>query len=379
MTVLPGSAPHVHSALARCRAVVAESGAAGVVLTQPGSVAWATCGMNRPIDRSASVDVVWLAVSADRACLITTNVEAPRLTAEHAPETLGLELVAVPWWDGQRFVATAADLLGAQPADLGADAHPGFAHDLTMALTVARLALDTWEQNQLRELGHDAADAVQTALREWRPGERDCAVAARIAAAVESVGAQCPVLLVGGDDRLERFRHPVAVGQPLHDIVMAVLVAARNGQHVALTRYAATPSGEGQLAEGLAAVRRIHRRTLAACQPGATVGAVLTELAAGYTCIGAADAWQQHYQGGPIGYAQREFEIAPNQTTSPWWTTTLPAGCAVAWNPSLPGGPKDEDTYLICEDAPEPITVTTDWPKADDQLPARPGLLVTGH
>jgi antitoxin VapB len=186
------------------------------------------------------------------------------------------------------------------------------------------------------------------------------------------------VLLVGGDDRLRSYRHPVAMGQPLHHTVMAVLVAARHGQHVALTRYVSSPGIDVVLAEGLAATRRIHRRTLAACRPGAVMGHVVTDLAAAYADAGADGAWEQHYQGGPIGYAQREFELAPGQTTSPWWSTVLPAGSAVAWNPSLPGGAKDEDTYLVCEGEPELITTTADWPLADEQLPARPAVLVTG-
>jgi hypothetical protein len=102
----------------------------------------------------------------------------------------------------------------------------------------------------------------------------------------------------------------------------------------------------------------------------------MTELEAAYAAENAEGHWRQHYQGGPIGYAQREFEIAPTQTTSPWIDITLPVGCAVAWNPSVSGGAKDEDTYLTATETPEPITMTTDWPLADEQLPARPGVLV---
>jgi len=279
-------------------------------------------------------------------------------------------------------VEAAAKFVGRSPDVLGSDGHPAFGVDLGVALTRERLALDPWEQSRLRELGQDAADAVETALREWVPGEPDRDVAARIAAAVEWVGAQAPVLLVGGDDRLRRFRHPVAVGQPLHDVVMAVLVAARDGQHVALTRYvAARPldrPGDRELTDGLDAARRIHRRTLAACRPGATTADVLAELADGYASEGAAGAWRQHYQGGPIGYAQREFEIAPGQVDSPYWPMALPEGSAVAWNPSLPGGAKDEDTFLVRAGVPEPVTLTTEWPLADDLLPARPAVLVLG-
>jgi hypothetical protein len=104
----------------------------------------------------------------------------------------------------------------------------------------------------------------------------------------------------------------------------------------------------------------------------------LSELAQAYADEGVPDGWQGHYQGGPIGYAQREFEIAPTQTESPWWCTALPSGAAVAWNPSLPGGAKDEDTYLLRDGDPEAVTVNPDWPAADGLFPARPAVLVAG-
>ena len=376
LTTSDGLLAHVQSCLARIREVAARAGLDGVVLTKPATVAWAGGGINPPIDRSAAVDVVWIAVGADRACVVTTNVEEPRLLAEGTLAERGLELRAVPWWDTAGFVQAAARALGTTPAALGSDGHPGFGTDLTEDLTTARLALDAWEQDRLRTLGFDAARAVEAALREWEPGQTDRAVASRIAAGVEAAGAVAPVLLVGGDDRLRQFRHPVAVGAPVRDVAMAVLVAARGGQHVALTRYAATAAAADTLSAGLSAVRRIHRRVLGAGRPGVTAAVVLTELAQAYADEGAAHGWQGHYQGGPIGYAQREFEIAPSQTQSRWWSTVLPAGGAVAWNPSLPGGAKDEDTHLLVDPVPEAVTVTPDWPLADDLVPPRPAVLV---
>ena len=68
-----------------------------------------------------------------------------------------------------------------------------------------------------------------------------------------------------------------------------------------------------------------------------------------YAREGAPGGWTGHYQGGPIGYAQREFEIAPVQQGSRWYATPVAYGHAVAWNPSLPGGAKAEDTYLVSE------------------------------
>jgi Xaa-Pro dipeptidase len=99
-------------------------------------------------------------------------------------------------------------------------------------------------------------------------------------------------------------------------------------------------------------------------------------LSAGYAQAGAPGEWRAHYQGGPIGFGQREFEIAPAQTDSEWWSEPISAGTAFAWNPSLPGGAKDEDTYLATDTGLELITTTGGWPLVDEgtDLP-RPAIL----
>jgi Xaa-Pro dipeptidase len=358
---------------------VAGNGVAGLVLTSPAAVAWACGGVAPPVDRTAGVDLVWAVFTAEGAWLITTNVEAERITAEYDPAAHGFsELVPVPWYSPGDFVTAAADLAGTDPASLASDGHPGFGHDVADNLISLRLALSPAEIDDLADLGADAARALQDALLAWRPGERDLDIQARCAAGLEAAGADAPVLIVGGDDRLARFRHPMALGAPVKDLVMAVAVARRSGLHVALTRFATS----GQLSDDYAALRlrvlAIEDSVLDACTAGATYGQALEALAAGYAAQNAPNGWTGHYQGGPIGYAQREFEIAPGQVGSRWYSEQIVAGHAIAWNPSLPGGAKSEDTYLVAADGQlSRMTGAPGWPEEanDDRRPARPAVL----
>jgi Xaa-Pro aminopeptidase len=311
--------------------------------------------------------------------VITTEVEAPRLRAEGPFAELGWPVSAVPWYDVDAFVRRAEHELDAPAATLAGDGHPAFGTDASRELGIARMVLTSPDVEAMRALGHDAAAVVEDALAKWRPGEADRAIAARIVAGAEGVGALAPVVLVGGDQRLRQFRHPVATGAPIDDIAMAVLVASRGGLHVALTRYAGRRAAASALASGLDAVRDIHVRVLRACAPGVKVGAVLDELAAAYADHGQAGAWEQHYQGGPIGYAQREFEIAPPQRDDPWWEHVLEPNTAVAWNPSLPGGAKDEDTYLLGDGEPELLTTTGNWPTVEHDGLTRPSVLLVDN
>jgi Xaa-Pro dipeptidase len=357
---------------------------AGLVLTRPASVAWATGGVAPPVDRSADVDLIWAVITPRGASLITTEVEADRIAEEYQPARHGFtELTAVPWYRPQEFVRAAEELAGAPASRLAGDGHPAFAVDASDDLIGLRLALSGPERDELRALGGDAATALEDALTSWVPGERDLDAQARVAASLEGHGADAPVLIVGGDDRVQRYRHPVAAGAPVRHLVMAVVVARRGGLHAAATRFACAGPLPPELRALRARVCRIERDVLAASRPGSSYGQVLNALAAGYAREGAAGGWAGHYQGGPIGFAQREFEIAPCQHDSRWYATRIEAGHAVAWNPSLPGGAKAEDTYLVQTDGMERVTTGRAgtsgpaWPVEDgfDLVPPRPAVL----
>jgi Xaa-Pro dipeptidase len=369
-----GECKHLHSELV--------SRAAGLVLTGPAAVAWACGGVAPPVDRTAAVDLVWAVFTTAGAALITTNVEADRIRDEYGPAEHGFtDLVAVPWQDAAAFVTAAEQLAGAPAARLAADGHPAFGLDASEDLIALRLVLSAPEQDELADLGRAAADALQSALLSWRPGERDLDIQGRCAAQVEGAGADVPVLIVGGDDRLARYRHPMAVGAPVSHLVMAVVVARRGGLHVAATRFATSGPLDATYADLRRRVLAIEDAVLSASIPGATYGTALAALDAGYARAGAPGGWAGHYQGGPIGFAQREFELAPGQAGSRWYREPIAPGHAIAWNPSLPGGAKAEDTYLVTAAGQlERVTHAPGWPAEPDdgrQWP-RPAVLEVG-
>jgi Xaa-Pro dipeptidase len=355
---------------------------AGLVLTGPAAVAWACGGVAPPVDRTAAVDLVWAVFTPAGAALITTNVEADRIRDEYGPAAHGFaDLATVPWQDSGAFVSAAERLAGVPAARLAADGHSAFGLDVSDDLITLRLALSAPEQADLADLGRDAAAALQAALISWRPGERDMDIQARCAAQLEAAGADAPVLIVGGDDRLARYRHPMAAGAPVSHLVMAVVVARRGGLHVAATRFATAAPLDPAYAGLRRRVLAIDDAVLSASRPGATYGSALTALDAGYAQAGAPGGWAGHYQGGPIGFAQREFELAPGQADSPWYREPIAPGHAIAWNPSLPGGAKVEDTYLVADAGLlEPVTDAPGWPMEPDdgRQPPRPAVLEVG-
>ena len=349
---------------------------APLILGSVGNVAWATGGVSQPIDRTAAFDTVWL-VDAKEPTLLVSSVEMPRFTAEAELEELGFKVVGVPWYEADGSQRAALREAHCDESLVLSDTGMGI--DVSIELIEQRMVLSGGERELLRSLGESAARVVESAVRSWQPGiSADFSIAAEIAFGLETIGAEAVCLIVGGDDGVKTLRRPMMSGAVVNELLMAVAVVRWSGLHVALTRVATTVNDE-RLTDDYNLVDSVARSTLAATVPGATWGDVYGTLARAYRDVGHGQGWRDYFQGGPIGYAQREFELSPDATDSPFWSREIEKSVAVAWNPSLHGGAKVEDTFLIGESGRECVTTTGEWPRCDPDDPSSAaGILLIG-
>jgi Xaa-Pro dipeptidase len=348
------------------RAIRSHHGDVPLIVGSVGSVAWATGGLSQPIDRTAGLDPVWV-VDAEEPTLLISSVEVPRLTAEGGLEELDFKIVPVAWYEENGFAKAALEVCGCDASQVLSDV--GLGRDVSDELTVERMVLSGGEREVLRWLGGESARVLEGAVRSWQPGiSADLSLAAEIQFGLETIGAEAVCLIVGGDERVRTFRHPMMSGDVVTELLMAVVVVRFSGLHVAATRMATTLDDD-RLKQDYSMVASVARHTLEASAIGATWGDAYAALAQGYRDVEHGQAWRDHWQGGPIGYGQREFELSPEATNSVFWPLEIEGGVAVAWNPSLHGGAKVEDTFLIGESGSECVTTTGEWPRCDEGDP----------
>jgi Xaa-Pro dipeptidase len=338
----------VGAKLARVRGWLERSGnRAAILRTQPG-VAWVTGGLEDRVVRNEEPALVWALVTASDAYLITTNIEQPRLRAEEACAGFGLH--PVPWYRPGGLAAAAEALAGGRPAEPPAS---------------LRMPLVPEEAERLAALGADTARALEGAMRAWHPGERECDLAARIAAALEQRLIFPSVLLVGGAERRRVFRHPVPTGAPTGRDALAVVVGVRGGLNVACSRSVSAGEPDPALAARHLAACAVESALIGATRAGRTWEEALAAGQAAYRDAGFDGEWREHVQGGPIGYLSREFDVVPG---TPDAASTITAGTAFAWNPTVRGA-KSEDTFLV-GDLPRPLSNTGQWPLVAGGRPA---------
>jgi antitoxin VapB len=150
---------------------------------------------------------------------------------------------------------------------------------------------------------------------------------------------------------------------------LLAVTAERDGLHVSMTRLVSFGRAPTNLARLLAAAAKVDAGMLLASRPGATLGDVFGVAAGAYEAQGFPGEWRRHHQGGLTGYRGREVFATPGSEV------VIPDVCAVAWNPSITGGAKSEDTALVGPDGVEVLTRTPELPELDVDGLARPAVV----
>ena len=352
--------------LQRMRTVLQDEGWGALRLRGIDWFAWATCGGSNRILLAAETGVAELLVTAGGAFVLTDAIEAERLAAEEVSSAWSV--VAHPWERPDVRERLARERAG--PGPIASDRPRGDERPLPESFVRSRWALLPEEQDRLRSLGTEAAAVLTDALSAAEPTWTGHRLSASIHAGLVDQGIDPALVLVGDAGRLWRWRHPTATDRVLGRRAMAVVCARRAGLYACCTRLVAfgAPMAEDLAAD--AAVLEVEAAALDASRPGATLGTVLERIEAAYARAGRPEAWREHHQGGLTGYLARERVATPSDTSA------VPAGGAVAWNPSLPGA-KSEDTVLVHPDAGlEVVTADPRWPSTTVAGRARPAVWV---
>ncbi len=307
------------------------------------------------MDTSAPASPYTVVVSDDGAWVLFADIETSRVRAEERFEELGFEPVPYAWHEGPK--ATLAELVGDPP-------------DAEAAFAPLRMELVDDERDRYRGAGSDAASAMTAIVRGLTPDMAELDAAGEVASHYRRRGFVPVVVLVGGGERQRVHRHPLPTDAPLGPHALLSVTAERDGLHVSLTRLVSFGPPPPELERLARAAAEVDAAMLRASVPEDEVRQVLDVAAERYEALGFPEEWRGHHQGGITGYRGRELFATPTETTR------IPASCAVAWNPSITGGAKSEDTALVSAEGVEVLTRTPELPELEIEGFFRPGIAV---
>ena len=354
--------------LDRARRYLRAKKLGGVLLGRRNNFAWITAGGDNYVSLGQAEGVAAIFLTGRKAYAIMSNIESPRLAAEELPP--GFELLDHPWHEPAGRDRILKRLIkGGVASDLPLLDLPLLGENWN----ALRYSLLPSEVQRYRKLARDAAVALEAAAEAVKPGMTEQEVAADLAWLCGQRGMDAFVRLIAADERIRRFRHPIPTAKKVRRMCMLVLCAERGGLVAAATRLVHFGKLSRDLIRRHRAVCRVDAAMIAASQVGRPFGEVLRVAQQAYAEVGFAGEWRHHHQGGPTGYAGREFVATAGEKR------TIQIHQPIAWNPSI-AGTKSEDTILATARGPEILTRTGHWPMLEVRLGRlalpRPAILV---
>lgn len=350
--------------LKRFRGLLRVKGLQGVLLSNRANFSWLTGGFTSHIRSDVEKGVASLWVTPKDVELWCNSIEEKRFLEEEA-KGLPFTYRVHPWYEPIRPKFKKA------ASDDGTYGLPSLKEDIARL----RWSLLPEEMARYRQVGKLSGEALEIVGKKVRKGWRENQVAAELSKELVDRGLEPSVILVGADERLKRYRHPLPTTHKIDRTVMMVICAKGHGLIANLTRIVHFGEMPMDLKLRHYACLQVECAMWAKTTVGVEAREVFQAAVSEYAAQGYDGEWKKHHQGGPTGYETRDYLATPTQRER------LVANQAIAWNPSITGT-KSEDTILLTKKGLEAITPTPNWPMVKVSFGGktyeRPNILIFG-
>ncbi len=354
--------------LVKVRGFLEKGGYGGVLFGAQHNFSWLSCGGDDQIIHGTELGFVNVLVTMDDTYLISNNIEMPRVRAE---ETEGIPFKTAEYiWTGS-MEEDIREIVGNKKLAADFD-YPGTVNE-SATLGLLRVPLLESELDRYRELGGVCAAAMDETMFTLKPGMDEFEIQGVIGGELLAKGIIPVVLLVGTDERIFNFRHPMPTSKKLDRYCMVVICAQKWGLILSMTRLAHFGQLPDEVQKKYDSLHRVEMAYITATVPGKRIKDVFTAGSKVYADEGYPGEELKHFQGGTCGYLTREQGLTPDGEY------TIQDGEIFAHNPTIKGT-KLEDSILVHGNSFEVLSISDKWPAREveynNTVLKRPEILV---
>ncbi len=328
------------------------NGLGGVLLNAQHNFAWLTGGGSNAVNRSIENGSGTIFVRQDgRRYILANNIEIDRLVTEELSAS-DFEPVSFDWRDEKaspdiavknaQRLAESGELISDLPLGPGARPAEGL-------IAPCRFSLTDAEIDRFVSLGTDTTEVFERAFASLAPGMTELDIASAVGCELSKRRIEPVVLLVGSDERLLKYRHPVPTSKVWNKTLMVAVCGKRNGLIASVSKVGCAGDIPDELRKRTDAVVDVLATAYEATTVGATGAGIYEAIAAAYLRNGFAGEIGNHHQGGAAGYKSREWVAHPASREK------VQANQSFAWNPTI-AGTKAERTAIVGPGGIIPVT-----------------------
>ena len=328
-----------------------RKGLDAVIIGKPDNFAWFTCGGNNKVVKSWDTGFSYLIISRSKNILVSQVMDGSRVLDEEL-KGLDIEYVPLRWNDVTREEKISQIINGMRVlSDIPIN---GAAYSSSEFYSL-HYPFNELEINRIRWLSQKTEEILKQVAEIIIPGITEIEIAGIISGELGKTGIECDVLLIGSDERIEKYRHPVPTEKKVKRIVLLHPASRKWGLHVPMSRMLSFGLPGFETVKKFDAACKIAAGAISSCRQGEKLLNVLLEQERLFRELGYKDEWEKHYHGGITGYllilqavySDKDSTISLNQPHA-WFVTIT--------------GVKVEELSLTTRNGIEICTTSGNWP-----------------
>lgn len=337
------------SPVEKLRKWMIEKNYEGVILSRRDNYTWITGGAKSHVCSNVENGVAYYVIEPDKIWLFADSSDLLRVSEEQNP--LGAEAVLVPWYESME--KALEQKIGGR--EFVSDSGVAGTENVQGELIDLRMKLSDSEIIKYREIGQECARIVEGVCKDAKVGMTEKEIEADLKCRCIKAGISPDCVLVGADERILKYRHPMPTDKKIEKSLMVVLGGEKYGLNISMTRFVYFEEISEEMKSRFGKTAKVFAHMQAMMREGLSYAEYFGKVKELYREVGYEEEWKMHHQGGPTGYGCREFVITPENEKC------IHAGQAYAWNPTIQGT-KCEETTFLTEEGIEIFTRTKDWP-----------------
>jgi Xaa-Pro aminopeptidase len=331
-----------------------------LVLGRQDNFAWVTAGGDNRVINNTDMGEGFAVITRDHKWLVAHHMDGRRFVEEQVPDQ-GYEMATLYWHQGTP-VDKIRELTNGMR--VGADFALPSARPYGPEIVDLHFPLTDLDLKRLRWVGRASNEIITQVAKDLEPGTPESEVAARLAYEYTRQGMLLDALMVGADERISRYRHPLASDRPIQRYAFLHPAARRWGVHANVTRLVHFGDPPEAIRSAHWAVTTVGAHVARMLSPGVRFADVLTEQKRLYAELGYPDEWNYHFLGGISGYTL----VDPTRCTKP--EARVVEGQSYGYFITITGA-KVEELMILTEDGVELASLPPDaeWPTRVVQTP----------
>ena len=354
----------------RLRNYLCDNNLDAVVIGRQSNFAWLSAGGRNYVMAASDFGAACTVITKDKKYLVANTMDGERILTEELTNS-GYELINLKWFEKSIDETVSSLISGFKTIS---DIPISGATLDSNALFNLHYPLSSYEIDRYRTTAALAENIIRVIADQVKPGMTEKDVEVMLCEEYVRNGFFETVILIGSDERIEKYRHPVPTDKKIKNTLLLAPSPRKNGLFSPISRMVyfgdAVPA---ELRKKYDTLLDMEAQVMACCQPGETFSKINDFEKSLYKKSPYPDEWQNHFMGGLTGYVPNEpgqyrdplAKVRPFQTFN-WYLTV--------------SGAKVEEILLTKETGNEIISTGGVWPlktmEVEGNIYALPDILL---